>query len=45
VLGLLGYTVTPEDQVWLIDGIAGAGAIAGGLMAVYGRIRASKRIG
>lgn len=45
VLGLFGYTVTPEDEMWLVDSIAGVAAIAGGLVAVYGRIRTSKRIG
>ncbi len=45
VFGLFGYAVTPEDQVWLVDSIAAVGAIAGGVVAVYGRIKASKRIG
>ena len=45
VIGLFGYAVTPEDQAWLVDSIAAAGAIVGGLVAVYGRVKASKRIG
>ncbi len=35
----------PTDQAWLIESVAGVAAIAGGLVAVYNRINASKRIG
>lgn len=45
VAGFLGYTVTPADQVALMEiGAAVVGAV-GGVLAIYGRIVATKRIG
>jgi len=49
---LAGYAVTPADQAALVDGVtqigglvAGAGSLLGGLVAIWGRIKASKAIG
>jgi hypothetical protein len=45
VLGGFGYTLAPADQAQLVDWIATAAGIGGGVLAVVGRVRASKRIG
>ena len=45
VLGVFGYTLAADDQVALIDGGAAVAAAVGGVIAIWGRIRASKRIG
>lgn len=49
---LLGYSVTAADQAALVDGatqigqlVAGVASLAGGAVAIWGRIRASKAIG
>ncbi|MBG0809868.1 hypothetical protein IY145_10805 [Methylosinus sp. H3A] len=49
---LAGYTLTPADQAALIDGatqayqlVFGVGSLVGGLIAIWGRIKASKAIG
>jgi len=44
ILGLFGYVLSPEDANALIDLIAGLAAAAGGLLAIFGRVKASKRI-
>lgn len=43
--GLFHYTITPADQASIIDLIVGVSGIAGSLIAIYGRIVASKQIG
>lgn len=52
VAGLLGYSITPEDQLVIVSGLNKAAmivtetvAFVGGLAALWGRIRASKLIG
>lgn len=45
VLGGFGYTIATADQAQLVEWVATAGGIAGGILAVVGRVRASKRIG
>ncbi len=45
LLGMFGYTIGLEDQQALTDAVSQIGAIAGGLLAIYGRITATKRIG
>ena len=42
---LLGYTISAADQASIIDLIEGLVAVIGGAVAIYGRIRATKRIG
>lgn len=43
-LSLAGYTISAEDQASLTELVSGAGATIGGILALYGRIKASKRI-
>jgi hypothetical protein len=45
ILGVFGYTVLPEDQAALIDGGAAIAAAMGGMIAIWGRAVASKKIG
>lgn len=42
--GIFGYTVSPEDVESVTTLVTGIGAAVGGLLAVYGRIRATKVI-
>ena len=44
-VGFLGYTISAADQRSIIDLIENAAALIGGALAIYGRIRATKRIG
>jgi hypothetical protein len=43
--GLLGYAVSPEDAGALTDLISSGAAVIGGMLAIIGRIRATRRIG
>lgn len=43
--GLFGYDVTADDQTAIIEAVAGIAGIAGALIAIWGRVRARKRIG
>jgi hypothetical protein len=45
VLSLFGYQLGAADQAELINAASGIAAAVGGLLAVYGRVVASKRIG
>ena len=45
LLGMFGYTIGLEDQQALTDAVSQIGAMVGGLLAIYGRITATKRIG
>ena len=45
LLGMFGYTIGLEDQQALVDSVSQLGAIIGGVLAIYGRITATKRIG
>lgn len=40
-----GYDVSPADQVDLADRVTTIITAAGGLLALYGRLSASKRLG
>lgn len=51
-LGVAGYTVTPDDQTAIVAGAEQAvhiglevSSLAGGAIALWGRIRATKTIG
>ena len=44
-LGVFGYTLLPEDQAALIDGRSALAASLGGIIAIWGRVRASRQIG
>lgn len=41
---ILGYEFGLEDQTMLVDGIIGAVGIGGSLLAIYGRVVASKKL-
>lgn len=50
--GLVGYTIAPEDQAHLVtvatktaELATQATSLVGGLVALWGRVRATKRIG
>lgn len=43
--GLFGYTFSPDDQGVLIELITTVVTAGGGLLAVYGRVVATKPIG
>lgn len=45
VLGFFGYTMGTEDQAMLVDSIAAVAAAVGGVIAIWGRVKASKVIG
>jgi hypothetical protein len=45
IAGLFGYTISAEDQTALVGYIESAATIAGGLLVIWGRITATKRIG
>ena len=42
--GAFGIAISPEDQEMIIQGILAVGSAIGGLLAIYGRIRATGRI-
>jgi len=44
VLGMLGYDISAEDQSFIINNIIALVGIFGGSLAVYGRIKATKKI-
>ena len=44
LLGMFGYTIGLEDQQALTDAVSQIGAMVGGLLAIYGRVTATKRI-
>lgn len=44
VAGLLGYAVSDADAEQLVAYITGGAATAGGIYAIYGRIKASKQV-
>ncbi|MCB1377968.1 MAG: hypothetical protein KDK89_06330 [Alphaproteobacteria bacterium] len=39
-----GYSITPADQAQIVELITGIGGIIGGVLAIYGRIVATKKI-
>ena len=45
VLGFLGFTVNAEDQAALVNQVPEILAGIGGIIAIWGRIVASKKIG
>lgn len=44
VAAVFGVALGPEEQETLVAAITGIGAAIGGILAVYGRIKASKNI-
>ena len=45
ILGFFGYSLLPDDQAVLVDGGTAAAAAVGGVIAIWGRVKASKKIG
>lgn len=43
--GVFGYSVSPADQVQAIDALSGVAAAVGGIVAIFGRVKATKKIG
>jgi hypothetical protein len=43
--GVLGHQIDPGDQATIVDAVSAIGAAFGSLLAVYGRIVATKTIG
>ena len=44
-LGLFGYVISDADQAQLVELVTALAAVAGGITAIAGRVRATKRIG
>lgn len=44
VLGVFGYTLSPEDAELLIGAFAALGAAVGGIVGIVGRVKATKEI-
>jgi uncharacterized membrane protein HdeD (DUF308 family) len=45
ILGVFGVAVSTAEQGLLVESLTGIAAAVGGLLAIYGRIKASKSIG
>lgn len=45
VAGAFGYNLSPEDQEAIVVSIAAIGSAVGGLLAIYGRLHANRKIG
>ena len=45
ILGFFGWTLSADDQQALIDLGVGIAASIGGIVAIWGRVKASKKIG
>ncbi|MCB1378824.1 MAG: hypothetical protein KDK89_10730 [Alphaproteobacteria bacterium] len=39
-----GYSITPADQAQIVELITGIGGIVGSVLAIYGRIVATRKI-
>lgn len=44
ILGIFGFNVGAEDQAALAETLLAIGSAVGGLLAIYGRVSASKKI-
>ena len=44
VVGIWGYSISPEDQTSLVALVTGIPSLVGGAFAIYGRIVASKQV-
>lgn len=43
-LGAFGYTLSGDDQIVLVEIVSTIGGAIGGLLAIYGRVKASKAV-
>jgi uncharacterized membrane protein len=44
VAGVFGYGIGPEEQAAIADYIVTLGGVVGGLLAIYGRVKADKAV-
>jgi len=44
-VNVLGYTVTPVDQAQIVEAVSALMTASGSLLAVVGRVKATKAIG
>jgi multidrug resistance efflux pump len=42
---IFGYSVSETDQASLVEAVSGIASAVGGLIAIYGRVTATKAIG
>lgn len=42
--GAFGYTIAPDDQAQIVDAVVVVATVIGGLLAVFGRVKASKAV-
>ena len=42
--GAFGYTIAPDDQAQIVDAVVVAATVVGGLLSVFGRVKASKAV-
>lgn len=42
--GAFGYTIAPDDQAQIVDAVVAVATVVGGLLAVFGRVKASKAV-
>lgn len=45
LLGMVGYSVTPADMAEIVTLVTAILSAGGGILAIFGRIKATKRIG
>lgn len=45
IVGIFGYSIGAEDQAQLAEIGVSVASMAGGLIAIFGRVKASKKIG
>ena len=45
IAGIFGYTLHPEDQNLIVEAGTSVVALVGGVIAVWGRVKASKTVG
>lgn len=44
VAGVFGYTMTPADQEQIVLAVTGIAGIVGGLVSIWGRMKATKAV-
>ena len=44
IAGIFGYTISPAEQVHIVEAVSGVGATVGGVVAIYWRVKATKSI-
>lgn len=44
IAAMLGYTIGPDEQATLVNALIGVGGSIGGVLAVYGRVKAKDEV-